>query len=128
MIQDMSENRQRLTKVCSRAHADAYLLSGWTIKQEFRIAGEELPHEYLLEWPLDADPPTIVHPVNSAEGDCKPEVAVAESTQTLSGIVADLESAWAQWSTGLQTMDARTTSLLRAAFEAGWEGGKNSQV
>ncbi len=47
---------------------------------------------------------------------------VGESTasQWLSG---DLETAWAQWSVGIQQVDERGMTLLRAAFEAGWESG-----
>ncbi|MEX0655353.1 MAG: hypothetical protein WD534_18075 [Phycisphaeraceae bacterium] len=32
---------------------------------------------------------------------------------------ADLEQAWAEWSKGVQQVDERTRTLLRAAFEAG---------
>jgi hypothetical protein len=32
---------------------------------------------------------------------------------------ADLEAAWAEWSKGIQKVDERGMTLLRAAFEAG---------
>jgi hypothetical protein len=40
---------------------------------------------------------------------------------------ADLEAAWAEWSKGIQKVDERAKTLLRAAFEAGWELGCNEQ-
>jgi hypothetical protein len=38
---------------------------------------------------------------------------------------ADLEAAWAEWSRAIQKVDERGMTLLRAAFEAGWEAGKS---
>jgi hypothetical protein len=38
---------------------------------------------------------------------------------------ADLESAWQAWSAGVGNVDGRTMLLLKAAFEAGAEAGKN---
>jgi hypothetical protein len=38
---------------------------------------------------------------------------------------ADLEAAWAAWSAGVGKVDTRGMALLRAAFEAGWEAGRN---
>lgn len=37
---------------------------------------------------------------------------------------ASLEEAWAAWSSQIQKVDERGMTLLRAAFEAGWEAGK----
>lgn len=37
---------------------------------------------------------------------------------------ADLESAWRAWSKGIQATDERTMTLLRAAFEAGYDSAK----
>ena len=37
---------------------------------------------------------------------------------------ADLEAAWAEWSSHIQKVDERALSLLRAAFEAGFEAGR----
>lgn len=37
----------------------------------------------------------------------------------------DLERAWAEWSKGIQKVDERAKTLLRAAFEAGWEAGRS---
>ena len=39
---------------------------------------------------------------------------------------ADLEAAWAEWSAGIQNVDERGMTLLRAAFEAGYEAGLSS--
>jgi hypothetical protein len=33
----------------------------------------------------------------------------------------DLEAAWAEWSRQIQKVDERGMTLLRAAFEAGWQ-------
>jgi hypothetical protein len=38
---------------------------------------------------------------------------------------ADMEEAWAKWSAGVGDADSRMMSLLRAAFEAGAEAGKD---
>ncbi|HSZ59981.1 MAG TPA: hypothetical protein VK797_30340 [Tepidisphaeraceae bacterium] len=38
---------------------------------------------------------------------------------------ADVEAAWAAWSSGVGKVDERTMALLRAAFEAGAEVGKS---
>jgi len=35
----------------------------------------------------------------------------------------DLEAAWEVWSRGIQKVDERGMTLLRAAFEAGWDAG-----
>lgn len=45
---------------------------------------------------------------------------VAESTAA-GELLTDLEASWAQWSAGIQKVDERGMTLLRAAFEAGWE-------
>ena len=37
----------------------------------------------------------------------------------------DLEACWAAWSKQIQKVDERGMSLLRAAFEAGWEAGRH---
>jgi hypothetical protein len=37
---------------------------------------------------------------------------------------ADLEAAWQVWSRHIQKVDERGMTLLRAAFEAGWEAGR----
>ena len=47
---------------------------------------------------------------------------VAESTAA-GELPHDLEAAWAQWSASIQKVDDRGMTLLRAAFEAGWEAG-----
>jgi hypothetical protein len=49
---------------------------------------------------------------------------VGESTFVHGAAPADLEAAWAAWSAGIQKVDERGMTLLRAAFEAGWESGR----
>ena len=44
--------------------------------------------------------------------------SIAASTTPPPG---DLEGAWEAWSRGIQNVDERGMTLLRAAFEAGWE-------
>ena len=51
---------------------------------------------------------------------------VKESTGTADSPPADLEAAWQAWSAHIQAVDQRGRTLLRAAFEAGWEAGKLS--
>ena len=46
---------------------------------------------------------------------------VREATAGETPVPADLEAAWQAWSAGVQKMDERGMTLLRAAFEAGWE-------
>ncbi|QKK07532.1 MAG: hypothetical protein HND58_04700 [Planctomycetota bacterium] len=44
---------------------------------------------------------------------------VREATDTGNPLPADLEAAWAEWIKGIQGIDERALTLLRAAFEAG---------
>lgn len=44
---------------------------------------------------------------------------VAESTDA-EKLPPELEAAWEAWSKGIQNVDTRGMTLLRAAFEAGW--------
>jgi hypothetical protein len=37
---------------------------------------------------------------------------------------ADVEAAWQAWSAHIQAVDERGMTLLRAAFEAGWDAKK----
>ena len=46
---------------------------------------------------------------------------VQESTRDDSPTPTDLEGAWKKWSRSIQRVDERSWTLLRAAFEAGWE-------
>lgn len=46
---------------------------------------------------------------------------VRESTAESASPPVDLEAAWAEWSRGIQKVDERGMTLLRAAFEAGFE-------
>ncbi len=49
---------------------------------------------------------------------------VGEATADSAAPPIDLEAAWAAWSAhNIQKVDERSTALLRAAFEAGWEAG-----
>lgn len=50
---------------------------------------------------------------------------VAKATESAPDAAADLEAAWAAWSAHIQKVDERGMSLLKAAFEAGWDAGKN---
>jgi hypothetical protein len=49
---------------------------------------------------------------------------VRESTGTTNKPPAELEAAWAAWSAGIQKVDERGMTLLRAAFEAGFDAGR----
>jgi hypothetical protein len=49
---------------------------------------------------------------------------VQESTRDDTESPADLEAAWAKWSDSIQKVDERGWTLLRAAFEAGFEAGR----
>jgi len=40
---------------------------------------------------------------------------------------ADLEAAWAEWSSRIAKVDARAMALLRAAFEAGAEAANRGR-
>ena len=50
---------------------------------------------------------------------------VAESTAQADDLPADAEVAWVEWSSHLQNVDERGMTLLRAAFEAGYEFSRN---
>lgn len=49
---------------------------------------------------------------------------VREATADESAVPADLKAAWDAWSRGIQKVDERGMTLLRAAFEAGWYAGR----
>jgi hypothetical protein len=51
---------------------------------------------------------------------------VRESTASAASPPADLEAAWAEWSRGVQKVDERGMTLLRAAFEAGYAAGQGA--
>ena len=55
---------------------------------------------------------------NAAQIVAGPEARAASETP------ADLEAAWLAWSNHTQKLDERGMTLLRAAFEAGWEAGR----
>lgn len=38
---------------------------------------------------------------------------------------AEIEAAWEAWIGSIQGVDERAKTLLRAAFEAGWEAGQS---
>ncbi|MCE9545027.1 MAG: hypothetical protein K8T25_05850 [Planctomycetia bacterium] len=48
---------------------------------------------------------------------------VGESARDTTAPPADVEAEWAEWSAHIQKVDERGLSLLRAAFEAGYEAG-----
>ena len=48
---------------------------------------------------------------------------VAEATASDSSVPADVEVAWLEWSSHIQSVDDRQLELLRAAFEAGYSNG-----
>lgn len=52
---------------------------------------------------------------------------VREATDTGNPLPADLEAAWSEWIKGIQGIDERARTLLRAAFEAGVEAGRGIQ-
>ena len=49
-------NRLRYAKVHSQALAAEYVRRGWTVRKQFRKAGDEEAYEYLLEWLHDDEP------------------------------------------------------------------------
>jgi hypothetical protein len=51
---------------------------------------------------------------------------VRESTAGDKPLPADVEAAWVEWSAHLQNVDQRGMTLLKAAFEAGWEAAERS--
>lgn len=46
---------------------------------------------------------------------------VRESTGEADSLPADAEAAWQVWSSQIQNVDERAKTLLRAAFEAGYD-------
>jgi len=50
---------------------------------------------------------------------------VRESTADDKPLAAEVEAAWREWSSHIQRVDERGMSLLKAAFEAGWEAGRS---
>jgi hypothetical protein len=51
---------------------------------------------------------------------------VGEATATAGRTPADVQAAWEQWSRQIQNVDERGMTLLKAAFEAGWDAGRGS--
>ncbi len=49
---------------------------------------------------------------------------VREATASADAQPDDVEAAWQAWSSHIQNVDERARTLLRAAFEAGWEAGR----
>jgi len=49
---------------------------------------------------------------------------VSESMMPSEKLPDDVEAAWEAWSAHIQAVDERGLTLLRAAFEAGWEAGR----
>lgn len=51
---------------------------------------------------------------------------VAESTSGTDSAPESMEAAWEAWSRRIRDVDQRTLTLLKAAFEAGYEAGHQS--
>lgn len=52
---------------------------------------------------------------------------IREVADAAAGAVpADLEAAWSAWSRAIKATDQRTMTLLRAAFEAGYDAGSRT--
>ena len=51
---------------------------------------------------------------------------VGESTADSTAMPAEIEAAWAEWSSHIQNVDERGMELLRAAFEAGYSAAPGS--
>jgi len=49
---------------------------------------------------------------------------VRKATDEGNSLPAELEAAWAEWIKGIQGIDERARTLLRAAFEAGVEAAR----
>ena len=49
---------------------------------------------------------------------------VRESTGTADKPPANMEAAWAAWAASIQRVDERGMTLLKAAFEAGFDAGQ----
>jgi hypothetical protein len=49
---------------------------------------------------------------------------VSESMMPSEKLPEDVEAAWAAWSAHIQAVDERAMTLLKAAFEAGWDAGR----
>jgi len=52
---------------------------------------------------------------------------VGQATAANADAAQDLEAAWAAWSAHIQKVDERGMTLLRAAFEAGWDAGQQKE-
>jgi hypothetical protein len=59
------------------------------------------------------------------------QIAARVVAETISkhseSLPADLDEAWKKWSRAISGVDQRGMTLLKAAFEAGWEAGKLSK-
>lgn len=53
---------------------------------------------------------------------------VVRDTTKADPLPHDLEAAWAEWSKSIKGVDERGWTLLRAAFEAGWQSGHSSDT
>jgi hypothetical protein len=66
--------------------------------------------------------PTIIDPGETVK---RLDAKMAEHEQPLP---ADVEQAWQTWSASIQRVDERGWALLRAAFEAGVEAGRQGSL
>jgi hypothetical protein len=51
------------------------------------------------------------------------EAIAGTSDATPASVEASVEAAWQAWAAHVQKVDERGMTLLKAAFEAGWEAG-----
>jgi hypothetical protein len=65
-------------------------------------------------------------PLKEDEIQAATRVLAETISQRSEPLLADLEAAWKQWSAGIQSVNARGMTLLRAAFEAGAEAARAS--
>jgi hypothetical protein len=52
---------------------------------------------------------------------------LAEATIRVDCLPAEAEAAWVAWSAGIQKVDESTMTMLRAAFEAGFDVGQTDR-
>lgn len=53
---------------------------------------------------------------------------VAKATRDEQAASGDIKAAWEEWSRNIPKLDERGMSLVKAAFEAGWAGGRSSSA
>lgn len=66
---------------------------------------------------------TSEHQHNPDPNDNAARIVAGPAAREASKTAGDLEAAWTDWSSHIQKVDERALSLLKAAFEAGYEAG-----